>query len=241
MLKKGISHISWEKEMISDNIKKIKEDIFNACIKSGRDFSKIEIVGVTKTVKEDKILCAINEGITHVGENRVQEYLSKYDFYKANNLKTSIIGHLQTNKVKYIIDKADLIQSVDSFHLAEEISKQALKHDTTMDILVEINIGDEESKSGVSFSEVDEITHRISELPGIFIKGLMSIPPVFTDEITARGYFQKLYKIYIDIMGKKRDNICMDILSMGMSSDYLLAIEEGSNMVRIGRGIFGER
>lgn len=227
--------------MISDNIKRINEEIYNACEKNGRNFQDIELVGVTKTVETDRIKDAIGAGIFHVGENRVQEYLEKYDFYKSKNLKTSIIGHLQTNKVKYIIDKVDLIQSVDSVKLAGEISKQAKKHNKIMDVLLEVNIGSEESKFGVSYEEVFEFAHEVSEFDNISVKGIMSIPPVFTDETTSRTYFQKLYKIFIDIGNKKLDNIYMDILSMGMSKDYLYAIMEGSNMVRIGTGIFGKR
>ena len=227
--------------MIEENVKRIKEQIFETSVKYGRNYSDIEIVGVTKTVEPERILPIKNAGITHIGENRVQEYLYKYDFYKENNFKQSIIGHLQTNKVKYIIDKVDLIQSVDSMRLAQEISKQAKKHNKTMDILLEINIANEESKSGISFNEVYEFASMISELDNIIVKGIMAIPPIFENEVTTRGYFEKLYKIYIDIKSKKIDNIYMDILSMGMSKDYLYAIMEGSNMVRIGTGIFGKR
>jgi pyridoxal phosphate enzyme (YggS family) len=227
--------------MIEENIKRIKEEIFETSLKYGKNYSDIEIVGVTKTVEPERILPIKNAGITHIGENRVQEYLYKYDFYKENNFKKSIIGHLQTNKVKYIIDKVDLIQSVDSLKLAEEISKQAKKHNKTMEILLEINIAGEVSKSGVSYNEVFEFAHKISELDNILVKGIMAIPPIFETESITRGYFEKLYKIYIDIKSKKIDNIYMDILSMGMSKDYLYAIMEGSNMVRIGTGIFGKR
>ncbi len=227
--------------MTIENIKRIKEEIFETCVKYGRNYSDIEIVGVTKTVEANRILPIKNEGIIHIGENRVQEYLEKYDFYKENNFKQSIIGHLQTNKVKYIIDKVDLIQSVDSLKLAKEISNQAKKHNKIMDILVEINIAGEVSKSGISYNEVFEFVNEISELDNISVKGIMAIPPIFENEITTRGYFEKLYKIYIDIKSKKIDNIYMDILSMGMSKDYLYAIMEGSNMVRIGTGIFGKR
>lgn len=227
--------------MICDNIKRIREEINEVCLKSGKNLSDIEIVGVTKTVPTDRILEAVEEGIFHIGENRVQEYMEKYDFFKEKNLKTSIIGHLQTNKVKYIIDKVDLIQSVDSIKLAEEISKQSKKISRTTKVLLEINAAGEESKFGVSFDEVFEFAHEISELGNITVEGLMSIPPVFTDESTQRGYFQKLYKIFVDIGSKKIDNIYMNTLSMGMSRDYLYAIMEGSNMVRIGTGIFGKR
>ena len=227
--------------MVEENIKRIKEEILDTCVKYKRNYSDIEIVGVTKTVDTDRILPIKNEGIVHIGENRVQEYLEKYDFYKENNFKQSIIGHLQTNKVKYIIDKVDLIQSVDSIKLAEEISKQAKKHGRTMDLLIEINIAGEISKSGISYNEVFEFAHKISEFDNISVKGIMAIPPVFEKEEISRRYFEKLYKIYIDIKSKKIDNIYMDILSMGMSKDYLYAIMEGSNMVRIGTGIFGMR
>lgn len=227
--------------MICDNIKRINEKIAEACEKSGRSPKDIELVGVTKTVESERILKAIDCGITHVGENRVQEYLEKYDMLKASGVKSSIIGHLQTNKVKYIIDKVDLIQSVDSVKLAEEIGRQAKKHNITMDVLVEINVGAEESKFGISPDDAFELVHQISEIENIRVKGLMAIPPLFTDEITQRAYFSKLNKIFVDIKGKKIDNIYMDTLSMGMSNDYYYAILEGSNMIRVGTGIFGKR
>jgi pyridoxal phosphate enzyme (YggS family) len=192
-------------------------------------------------VDEERILKAINCGICHVGENRVQEYLEKYDMIKKTGVKSSIIGHLQTNKVKYIADKVDLIQSVDSLKLANEIGRQAKKYNRIMDVLVEINIGGEESKFGIDESKVTELIHSIGEVENVRVKGIMSIPPVFTDEVTQRGYFEKLYKIYIDIAGKKLDNIYMDTLSMGMSNDYYYAILEGSNMIRVGTKIFGKR
>ncbi len=227
--------------MIRENIKILKEKVNNACIKAGRNPDEIEIVGVTKTVDTGRIKEAVEAGITHIGENRVQEYLEKYDFFKANNLKADIIGHLQTNKVKYIGETVNMIQSVDSVKLALEISKQAKKYKRTIPVLLEINAAGEESKSGVSFSEVFELVHQVSEIPFVSVKGIMSIPPVFTDEVTARGYFEKLYKIYVDIGNKKIDNIYMDILSMGMSRDYEYAVLEGSNMIRVGTGIFGKR
>lgn len=227
--------------MISDNVKRVKENIIKACETAGRNPQEIELVGVTKTVDEERILTAIKSGITHVGENRVQEYLEKYEMFRNSGVKSSIIGHLQTNKVKYIIDKVDLIQSVDSIKLAKEIGSQAKKHDKIMDVLVEINIGEEESKFGISFDKTFEFIHEISEIDNICVKGIMSIPPILTSESIQREYFRKLYKIYIDIASKKIDNIYMDILSMGMSSDYCLAILEGANMVRVGTGIFGKR
>ena len=203
--------------MIRENIKILREKVNNACLRAGRNPNEVEIIGVTKTVDTERIKIAVDEGITHIGENRVQEYLEKYDFIKANNLKADIIGHLQTNKVKYIAENINMIQSVDSLKLAREISKEAKKYNRTVPVLLEINAAGEESKSGVSFSEIFELAHSVSELPFVSVKGLMSIPPVFTDEVTSRGYFEKLYKIYIDIGNKNIDNICMDIMSMGMA------------------------
>lgn len=226
---------------LESNYLSIMENIEKACIESGRKKEEIELVGVTKTVALEPILKSIEMGITHIGENRVQEFLSKYEAINETDVKKSIIGHLQTNKVKYIADKVDMIQSVDSIKLAKEISKQCAKHQRTMDALVEINIGCEDSKSGVSEGELDKLLYEIAELSNIKVRGLMAIPPVMTDEKTQIKYFEKLYKIYIDIGRKKLDNISMDFLSMGMSSDYALAIKCGANMVRIGTSLYGKR
>ncbi len=226
---------------LETNYLSIMENIEKACIESGRKKEEIELVGVTKTVATEPILKSIDMGITHIGENRVQEFMSKYDEISKTNVKTSIIGHLQTNKVKYIADKVDMIQSLDSLKLAEEISKQSQKHGRVMDVLVEINIGGEESKSGIAVNELEKLLYEIAALSNIRVRGLMSIPPVMTDEKTQIKYFEKLYKIYIDIGAKKLDNISMDFLSMGMSSDYALAIKCGANMVRIGTSLYGKR
>ncbi len=227
--------------MLEKNYFKILENIEKACISSGRKKEEIEFVGVTKTVCSELVLKSIDLGIKHIGENRVQEFLSKYDDYKKTDVKMSIIGHLQTNKVKYIADKVDMIQSVDSVKLASEISKQAKKHNRVIDVLAEINIGEEDSKSGVSENEILPLLENISRMENIRVRGIMSIPPVMTDEKTQIKYFEKLYKIYIDIGEKKLDNIFMDFLSMGMSSDYELAIKCGANMVRIGTSLYGKR
>lgn len=227
--------------MLEENYKRVRENILNACISCGRDVNEIELVGVTKTVSEELIERSIDLGITHVGENKVQEFLSKYDLFERKKVKKSIIGHLQRNKVKYIIDKVDLIQSLDSEALAAEISSRAAAHDLIMDCLVEINIGNEESKSGISADMAEEFIFKMSEYKNIRVKGIMAIPPIMTDEKTQIKYFEKLYKIYIDIKSKKRDNIFMDILSMGMSSDYETAIKCGADMVRVGTAIYGKR
>lgn len=226
---------------LESNYLTIIENIEKACIESGRKKEEIELVGVTKTVGIESIMKSIEMGIAHIGENRVQEFLSKYDSLSQTNVKKSIIGHLQTNKVKYIADKVDMIQSVDSIKLAKEISKQCEKHGKIMDALVEINIGSEASKSGIGVDEIEKLLYEIAELTNIKVRGLMAIPPVMTDEKTQIKYFEKLYKIYIDIGAKKLDNISMDFLSMGMSSDYALAIKCGANMVRIGTSLYGKR
>ena len=224
-----------------NNYKTILENIEKACIESGRKKEEIELVGVTKTVETERILESIGMGINHIGENRVQEFISKYDELKKTDVKMSIIGHLQTNKVKYIADKVHMIQSLDSMKLAEEIDNQSKKHGKVMDVLLEINIGNEESKSGVSEYEIYNLMEQASSLSNIKIRGLMSIPPILTDESVQIKYFEKLYKIFIDIRDKKLDNISMDFLSMGMSSDYALAIKCGANMVRIGTSLYGKR
>lgn len=226
---------------LKSNYSEILESIERACIQSGRKKEEIELVGVTKTVGTEAILDSIALGVTHIGENRVQEFLSKYDELSKTEVKFSIIGHLQTNKVKYIADKVDMIQSLDSYRLAEEIDKQSKKHGKTMDVLLEVNIGGEESKSGVSENEIYPLLEKVSALENIKVRGIMSIPPIMTDEQTQMKYFEKLYKIYIDIGDKKLDNISMDFLSMGMSSDYALAIRCGANMVRIGTSLYGKR
>lgn len=227
--------------MLEKNLYEIRERIEKACIACGRKSTEIELVGVTKTVDASLIAESIGLGITHIGENRVQEFMGKYDALKDTGVKFSIIGHLQTNKVKYIADKVHMIQSLDSLRLAEEINRHALKLGRNMDCLVEINIGEEQSKSGIDAGEITEFVHNLSEFSNIRIKGIMAIPPFCTDEKEQVKYFEKLYQIYIDIGAKKIDNISMGILSMGMSSDFEAAIKCGSNMVRVGTAIYGKR
>ena len=231
-----------EKSSISifdENYKEITQNIARAALKSGRSYEDITLLAATKTVDVDVINHAINSGIKVIGENRVQEFLSKYEGY--NLVRKHFIGHLQTNKVKDIIDKVELIHSVDSYRLAEEISKQAVKSGITVDILLEINIGDEQSKSGFSYAEALDAVEKIAVFDGIKIKGLMAIPPICENPQQNRPYFGKMKKLFIDIADKKIDNSNMDILSMGMSDDYEVAIEEGANMVRLGTALFGRR
>lgn len=231
-----------EKSLISifdENYKEITENIARAAEKSGRKPQEITLLAATKTVDVDVINHAIVSGISYIGENRVQEFLSKYQDYAPVN--KHFIGHLQTNKVKDIIDKVSLIHSVDSYHLAEEISKQAVKRGITVDILLEINVGDEQSKSGFSYDCAIASAEEIAKLDGVKIKGLMAIPPICENSEQNRPYFAKMKKLFIDIDNKKIDNSSMDILSMGMSDDYTVAIEEGANMVRLGTALFGRR
>ncbi|MBQ8740054.1 MAG: YggS family pyridoxal phosphate-dependent enzyme [Clostridia bacterium] len=231
-----------EKSSISifdDNYKEITQNIARAAQKSGRSYEDITLLAATKTVDVNVINHAIASGVNVIGENRVQEFLSKYEEYIP--VRKHFIGHLQTNKVKDIIDKVELIHSVDSYRLAEEISRQAVKRSITIDILLEINIGDEQSKSGFSYAEASAAVEKIAQLDGIKIKGLMAIPPICENSQQNRPYFAKMKKLFIDIDNKKIDNSSMDILSMGMSDDYEVAIEEGANLVRLGTALFGRR
>ncbi len=226
-------------EIFDSNYKAISQKIAGAAKQSGRRTEDIILLAATKTVDVNVINHAINAGIDFIGENRVQEFLSKYDEYAP--VHKHFIGHLQTNKVKDIIDKVELIHSVHSYKLAEEISKQATKHNIKMNVLLEINIGNEESKSGFSPEEAVDAVQKISQLEGVFIKGLMAIPPICDNPEQNRPYFAKMKKLFIDIGTKKIDNSNMEILSMGMSDDYEVAISEGANMVRIGTALFGRR
>lgn len=226
---------------IEYNYKTIEERIAEAAIKSGRSREDITFLSATKTVSPELINYAISLGLKYIGENRVQELLSKYDAYNLNDATLHFIGHLQTNKVKQIVDKVSMIQSVDSVKLAKEISKQSVTKGINTDILVEINIGNEENKSGVLPEQAEDLLWEISKMDNIFVKGLMTIPPICENEQKIRKYFHKMHNIFIDISGKKIDNISMEVLSMGMSSDYYEAISEGATMVRIGSSLFGER
>lgn len=226
---------------IEYNYKKIEERITEAALKSGRTREDITFLSATKTVSPELINYAISLGLKYIGENRVQELLSKYDAYNLNDATLHFIGHLQTNKVKQIVDKVQMIQSVDSVKLAKEISKQSVAKGINTDILVEINIGNEDNKSGVLPEQAEDLLWEISKMDNIFVKGLMTIPPICENEQKIRKYFHKMHNIFIDISGKKIDNISMEVLSMGMSSDYYEAITEGATMVRIGSSLFGER
>ena len=219
---------------ILENIKEICYNVRNAEEKYRN--SGVRIMAVTKTVAPEKINFAISQGLTLLGENRVQEYLSKKEQYD-KAAEVHFIGRLQTNKVKYIINDVSLIQSVDSFKLAKEIDRLAAKNGRTMDVLIEINIGSEETKSGVELTALDELIGQVSQLSNVRIKGLMAIPPIGCGE----GVFEQMHDIFLGQKEKAVPGVDMDILSMGMSGDYELAIKHGSNLVRIGTRLFGAR
>ena len=221
---------------IKENLDTIKQNISLACERCGRSADDVTIVAVTKYRTPDEINEAISLGLHNIGENRVQEMTEKYPDIK-KGVKWHIIGHLQTNKVKYIADKADLIHSVDSLKLALEIDRQCRKINRKMDILIEVNSG-EENKNGVSYSEVHKLIEEISALLNVRIKGLMTMAPLGADEDTLRKVFSSLYKLSVDIDSKKYDNVSMNELSMGMSGDYTIAIEEGATLIRPGRSLF---
>lgn len=226
--------------MIKDNICSIQKNIQNALIRSGRASDEVTLIGVTKTVEADAINEAISTGIKDIGENKVQEIIRKYDYIdKSANLH--MIGHLQSNKVKYIIDKVSLIHSLDRLSLAKEIDKRAKEHDLIKDVLIQVNVAEEESKFGVKVQNTIPFIESILELDNIRIKGLMTIAPFAEDPEEVRFVFKDLKKLGLEIESKHYEHVEMKYLSMGMSNDYEVAIEEGSNMVRIGTAIFGKR
>ncbi len=217
----------------------IKARIARAAEACGKTADDIILLAATKTVPTEVINHAIKSGIDYVGENRVQEFLQKDD--SLLKVHKHFIGHLQTNKVKDIVGRVEMIQSVDSLKLAKEISKQSSKKNTVTDILLEVNIGDEASKSGFAADEVLKNLTEIAKLDNIRIKGLMSIPPICTEKRQLTKYFAKMHNLFVDIQGKNIDNSNMEYLSMGMSQDFDLAIENGANLVRVGSALFGNR
>ncbi len=223
-----------------DNYADIKKRIENACKRTGRDPKEVIMLAATKTVPTAVINHAIEAGVDYIGENRVQELLSKKDELLPFAHR-HFIGHLQTNKVKDIVDEVEMIQSVHSLKLAAEINKLCLKKGKVMDVLVEVNVGNEESKSGFSADEVESAILEMAKMQGIRVKGLMSIPPICEKEQELRQYFAILSKLFIDIKAKKVDNVDIVYLSMGMSGDFEAAIEYGANIVRIGTSLFGPR
>ncbi len=221
---------------IDENYSRILFEVQNAAAKYRNSEDHIDIMAVTKTVDPEAVNHAVRLGIGLLGENRVQEYLAKKDFY-SKNADVHFIGHLQSNKVKYIIDSVSLIQSVDSIKLAYEIDKHAKRIGKIQNVLIEVNIGNEESKGGIGKPFLRDLLYEAAEMKNIQVQGLMTIPPSENSE----KFLYDMQQLYIDISAENIDNISMDILSMGMSNDYIKAIEYGSNLIRIGRGLFGPR
>ena len=227
--------------MLRENLELVENNILEACRRSGRDRSEVTLIAVSKTKPVSMLREAYDLGIRTFGENKVQELTDKYEVLP-HDIEWHLIGHLQTNKVKYIIDKVCMIHSVDSLHLAKEIDKkEAAKHQMTVDILIEVNVAKEESKFGLMPEELDAFVDKIADFPHIRVKGLMTIAPFVADPEENRPIFAHLRKLSVDIAAKNIDNITMSILSMGMTNDYQVAIEEGATMVRVGTGIFGAR
>lgn len=221
---------------IKKNLDTIKQNIAAACSECGRNPDDVLVLAVTKTRTAEEINEAIRCGITDIGENRVQELLSKYDDVD-KNVRWHIIGHLQTNKVKYIADKVSMIHSVDSLKLAEEINRRCASIGKVMDILIEINSG-EENKDGIDPAKAYELIETVSGFSNVRIRGLMTMAPIFADQETLKKVFSGLYQLSVDISAKKYDNVSMECLSMGMSGDYVEAVRSGATIIRPGRALF---
>lgn len=226
--------------MLKDQLQEVEKRIQAACDRAGRKREEVTLIAVSKTKPVETLQEAYDLGVRIFGENKVQELTAKYEALP-KDIHWHMIGHLQTNKVKYIIDKAELIHSVDSLKLAETIEKEAAKHDLIADILVEVNVAEEESKFGMKMEEVIPFVEKVSAFPHVRVRGLMTIAPFVEDPEENRSIFADLHKLYIDIKKKNHDNDSVSVLSMGMTNDYEVAIEEGATMVRVGTGIFGAR
>ena len=226
--------------MLKDQLQEVEKRIQAACDRAGRKREEVTLIAVSKTKPVETLQEAYDLGVRIFGENKVQELTAKYEALP-KDIHWHMIGHLQTNKVKYIIDKAELIHSVDSLKLAETIEKEAAKHDLFADILVEVNVAEEESKFGMKMEEVIPFVEKVSAFPHVRVRGLMTIAPFVEDPEENRSIFADLHKLYIDIKKKNHDNDTVSVLSMGMTNDYEVAIEEGATMVRVGTGIFGAR
>ena len=226
---------------ITENVTRILSEIEKAALAAGRDPKEICLCAATKMNNTSAIQEAIRAGVTCCGENRVQELTQKLSENAYEGADIHFIGHLQTNKVKQVVGKVSLIHSIDSLRLLEAVNKEALRQGIRQDILLEVNIGNEESKSGFTPEALSEALDAATHFPGIFIRGLMAIPPICQNTGDNNKFFQKMYQLSVDISKKKYDNVCSTVLSMGMSADYREAIACGSTMVRIGTDIFGAR
>lgn len=226
--------------MVAENLREVEKRVRAACERAGRSRDEVTLIAVSKTKPVSMIEELLAVGVRDFGENRVQELCEKYEVLQ-KDIRWHLIGHLQRNKVKAAVDKARLIHSVDSLRLAEAISLEAGKLEITVPALVEVNVAGEESKFGVAVEETEALVREIAKLPHIQVRGLMTIAPFVENPEENRPVFAKLKKLYVDIGAKNIDNVAMNVLSMGMTNDYEVAIEEGATMVRVGTGIFGER
>lgn len=226
--------------MIKENLCEVENRIQKACEKAGRSREEVTLIAVSKTKPVSLIEEVIREGIIDFGENKVQELTDKYEIL-SKDLRWHMIGHLQRNKVKYLINKTCMIHSVDSLRLAEQIEEESSKYNVITNILVQVNVSGEDTKFGLEGIETEQLVRDIAKLPHVRIKGLMTIAPFTENPESNRPYFKKLKQLCVDIKSKNIDNVSMDVLSMGMTGDYEVAIEEGATMVRVGTGIFGER
>lgn len=226
--------------MVVENLAKVEKKICAACERAGRKREEVTLIAVSKTKPVSMIEELLPGGARDFGENKVQELCDKYE-QLPKDIRWHLIGHLQRNKVKYVVDKACLIHSVDSLRLAEAISAEGQKKGITVPVLIEVNVAGEETKFGVKPEEAEGLIREIAKLPSISVRGLMTIAPYVENPEDNRVYFASLKKLCVDIKNKNIDNVSMDILSMGMTGDYEVAIEEGATMVRVGTGIFGER
>ena len=226
--------------MLCNNFKKVEENICAACAKAGRNRKEVTLIAVSKTKPVDMLRTVYDQGIREFGENKVQEMCDKIDVLP-QDIRWHMIGHLQTNKVKYIVGKTALIHSVDSLRLAQELEKQAAKKNVKVSVLIEVNIAEEDSKFGIHKEEAIALVRQIAQLEHLQIEGLMTIAPFVENAEDNRLFFREIHQLSVDIKEQNIDNVHMDILSMGMTGDYMVAIEEGATMVRVGTGIFGER
>lgn len=226
--------------LLQDNLKKVQENIRKACKKAGRNEEEVTLIAVSKTKPLSDLEEILDAGVIEFGENKVQELCDKFEHIKSP-VHWHMIGHLQTNKVKYIVDKVCLIHSVDSLKLASQISKEAEKKQVECDVLIEVNVAQEESKFGITTDETLALIREVAVLPHVHIKGLMTIAPFVDDPEENRPVFRSLYELSKTVAKEQIPDVSMEILSMGMTNDYMVAIEEGATMVRVGTGIFGER
>ena len=226
--------------MLADNYRQVLNNIQDACQAVGRDPKEVTLVAVSKTKPVEMLQQVYDAGARVFGENKVQEIMDKYD-HLPGDIRWQMIGHLQRNKVKYIVDKVDMIHSVDSYRLAQTIETEAAKKNVTVSVLLEVNVAEEESKFGLKMDEVLPLVQQISELPHVQVKGLMTIAPFVSNPEDNREIFRKLKKLSVDIEAKNINNTTMSVLSMGMTGDYMVAVQDGATMVRVGTGIFGER